>query len=350
MEKIEGHIPFKSWYGEEDFEDLQAIIDLENKFTGQGSIVVDCVQSAVQLCVEVLGSRTTMLPVALPDTAPISAFGGVLWSGALPVVLDTNSVTHQPRVNDLLELREAGQLAAVLLDRSGGKAVRLDVLEAVSGVPTIAVCDVLPVGYLGLEQLQFDFNIYDLSHIVGTGAVIITKDTVRQQQLRLLRGGPLGHRCWLDPKLCKEVVEKLEYDYDRMTLSENVYDLFNEELRRQQIGVIITTNYAPGVNNVVYFHVPDAGEIVPYLRKFNIPCRRTFYPLHTLPMIGERLPHRSKSNYTGADYLHKHTMIIPAHKGIIEHIPFIVEKIGEYVRGETVNVSTSSRSGDDTQG
>lgn len=316
-----------SWDGVENLESFKALTALEDFFGGSHAIVVNTKQTAIQLCLEMMGTRTHMIPVVLPVTASLETFTGVLWSGAMPIILDVDTSTLQVKLDDLQELLSDGEGAVVVLDRPGGYPVPPPVLDAVQDVPTIAVVRCPPHECLDQLHLDATFTIFDLNEVIGTGAVIFHKFQLQQWLLRGLRGGPLGHKAWLTEELCQKALDRLHGLQYRELTYYAVHEAFAWELNARGSNVILWD--AADLIGPIYLHVPDAQKMVQHLNAHNIPCRQTFYPLHSIPEVGKRLPNKDKADYSGAEMLHQHTILIPSHEGILDQVPFIVEKMME---------------------
>jgi dTDP-4-amino-4,6-dideoxygalactose transaminase len=320
-----------SWDGTENLESFEKLKALEEFFGGSHAIVVNTKQTAVQLCLEVLGTRAHMISVVLPVTTSIETFTGVLYSGAAPIVFDVDTATQQVKLEDLQELLSDGEGAIVLLDRAAGYPVAPAVLEAVQDVPTIAVVRCPPHSKPDRLSLETTFTIYDLSEVIGTGAVIFHKYRVQQQELRMLRGGPLGHKAWLTEELCQKALTRLldnQTDRSTETVYQHVHSQFGQELKDRECSVILPWE-ASDLSGPIYFQVPNAAIMEAHLQSYGIPCRRTFYPLHKVPEVARRMPNKEGADYSGAEMLHKHTIMLPTHWGISGRVPFIIEKMME---------------------
>jgi len=284
--------PMTSWSGKEDLESFKHLRRLENLFGGDHAIVVNTKQIAVQMCMEVMGSRVHVIPVAMPVTTSMETFAGVLYSGAVPVLLDVDTSTQQVRLDLLQDLLEEGEGAVVLLDRAGGYPVPANVLEAVQDVPTIAVTRCMPTTALDQLNLDATFNIFDLSEVTGSGAVIFHKFEMQQQELRVLRGGPLGHKAWLTEDLCRVAYNRLYLDHHiRERVYNNARSEFEQELHSLGSSDILLWSNSRLVGPL-YFQVPDAGKMMQHLAKNGVVSRRTFYPLNTIPEVAGRMPNK----------------------------------------------------------
>lgn len=332
--------PFNSWNGREDLDSFKYLKLLEDYF-GEHACVVNSKQMAVQLCLELMGSRSNLVPVVMPVTSSIEVFTGAVYAGALPIVLDVDTSTLQVKLDDLQELQEDHESVVVVLDRAGAYPTPRHVVEAVLDLPTIAVVRHPPHDQTDQLHLEATFTVYDLSEVIGTGAVIFHSNTALLDLLKALRGGPLGHRAQLSEDSCLLANHRFREELDlRERMYHSVHAAFDWELNQSGRDDILLWE-AADLPGPLYFHVPDAARMVEYLRIHDIPCRRAFYPLHKVPEVARRLPRHEEADYTGAELLFKHTIMLPSHAGIEMMVPAIVEKMYDCGR-------SSSR--DDQQG
>lgn len=322
---------FTSWDGIEDLESFVGLKALE-EFFGPHAVVVNTKQMAVQICLEIMGTKNHMIPVVAPVTTSIEVLTAVMDSGALPVILDIDTSTLQVKLDDLRELLQEGPGAVVILDRVGAYPVDQHVLEAVLDVPTIAVLRSPPHDCTDQLDLEATFTVYDLSEVIGEGAVIFHSNLDLIKELKALRGGPLGHKAWLTDDLCFNALYRLEYELDeREQVYHSVWQAFEWELNESDRADILLWDSADLIGPI-YFQVPDAARMVEHLRSHGIPCRRAFFPLHMVPEIARRMPRSKEADYSGAEMLFKHTIMLPSHSGIEPLVPTIVEKMCNYDR------------------
>lgn len=148
-----------------------------------GGIVFDSSQSAITAALEVLGSRFQPISVVMPVTVTYDALMAVIRSNARPVVVDIDPDTLQADVSQVQECLESMEDAVVLLTRPAGLPVAPSLMEAVQDVPTIVDTRVLPTEL----EMFCTYNVYDMSPMLGKGAVVYAKNSDICKDLRVAR-------------------------------------------------------------------------------------------------------------------------------------------------------------------
>ncbi len=173
--------PFISWDGKENLQGQQHLTRLEKHLAG--GLAFNSSQAAISASLEILGSRFQPISVIMPVNAPYDALMGVIHANARPVVTDINDFDFQADTDQVKEALEGLPEAVVYLNRPGGLPVNAGLLEAVQDVPTICDSRILPLE----DEMLFTFNIYDLSVMVGEGAVLYSKNEEQLNDLKQVR-------------------------------------------------------------------------------------------------------------------------------------------------------------------
>lgn len=157
---------------------------------GEDTLVYNSVQSCVQACLEMLGSRTHDIAAVIPVTTPVSILSGIMRSGTLPLILDLEEESHQidpEQVSEVLEELKEG--AVMILPRLQGKDLTEPLRESIKEFPLIMLNYFTPMPQ---DKHEGDFNIYHLGPWIGCGAVVRSKFSDQIADLALIRDGALG--------------------------------------------------------------------------------------------------------------------------------------------------------------
>lgn len=267
----------QAWHSQEHLLALESFLGKEY------TCATANVQSAVQACLELLGTRSVVVPVILPVTAPPDTLAGVLRAGAHPLLLDIDEDNLQIDADQLKEAIETlvaeENTPIVLFNRPFGNPIEDELLELVQELPTIMDSRLLPSSYLDIHDLACVFNIFDLTTVCGAGAVIIHKFPAQIQQLKQVRSGPMGLSAALPELLAEEALKKLE-DF---AVRANEYDKALEVFDNQY--PVCGFGYNPGL---VWLEVPDAVQLGSELIKEGVETALGVVPLYILEEVKSR--------------------------------------------------------------
>jgi dTDP-4-amino-4,6-dideoxygalactose transaminase len=327
---------------------MREIEKLEKYFGGTHAIVVNTKQLAIQMCLEVLGSRTHLIPCILPVTAPVDTMAGILRSGAHPLLLDVDPTTLHINLDDLKTALEALQGAAVVLVRVAGYPIPEEILEAVQDVPTIVDHRLIPHDALikSPRNLCGTFNVYDLQEtLIQSGAVIFHKFEQQQKDLRTLRDGIMGHQGALAEPLCIKIREALRWFDSYEKDYHNLIQSFSDELNESKCNDIILWEAAEEAG-LLYFTVPNAKEVLKHLHAIGITkAKYAFFPLHFFEEVRRRF--QEIPAYPIAEQLMNQSITLPASAKFFGQEKYIISKMIEILEEEH---DTSSFTEDDSEG
>ena len=293
-----------------DTQDALAVEHMLGGPTHDTAVAVSTVQLAIQMCLEVLGSRTHMIPCILPVNASPDTLSAVMRAGAQPVLLDINGGTLQMCEKRLKEALDELESAAVILTRPGGHPVSPALLDLVQDVPTIVDTRLLPHTQLddNPDDLCGTFNVFDLTQVCGAGAVIRHKYKQQLLMLRTMRSGVMGHSGELPGILA--ALAKIELS--DTTRNKNYLDTV-EKLRELLWGQvergIIPWLASPGGPTPLLVFVPNAKRAITQLRSHQIEASQGSYPLHLLDEVRGRF--KETPEYPVAEQVSNHVLAVP---------------------------------------
>lgn len=200
---------------QEDWHSKEWLTTLEDMIAPKHSCATSSVQIAVQACLELLGTRTDVIPLILPVTAAPDTLSAVLRSGAHPLLLDIEEHTLQMDVGLLKEaidlLAQEDKVPVVLFNRPFGDPIRPELLELVQDCPSIVDSRLVPHEDLGVDDLCCTFNIFDMTPLCGSGGFIIHKFPPQVRQLKQVVSGFLGLGGLLPELTAEYVVTELKH-------------------------------------------------------------------------------------------------------------------------------------------
>lgn len=317
-------IPFTSWDGAEDLEDNSAVQALEKLF-GE-CIVTNNHQLGVQLCLEVLGSRTAMIPVVMPVTASPDTLSAVLRAGCHPILLDIDPLTLEMDTYALSASLEELKGAVVLLTCPLGMPAANSLLEAAKVMPVIIDTGLAPVGIQN-EDLLGTFNVFDLGPVVGSGAVVFPTYKQQLQDMKLLRSHYMGHAGHPSRQICEEAIKRLTSSdalgFRKKTT--NVVAKYREVLtnlgHKNMFGTCSNTpRYVP-------VFVTNSVSSLERLAAKGVSAKHLVYPLHYLAEVKRR--YKEPPSYPVAEELFTKTLALPAHPGMLDKVEYVVESLLE---------------------
>ncbi len=265
------------------------------------TVLTNSMQSSIELVLSFLGCNQALIPVVLPVTAKLDTFAAVIRSGALPFMLDVDA---DGQLNeDLLDsvFEEFDKQCIIVLTRPLGYSVRPSLSLACAGVPTIVVNDFLPPAELSTTTLLGDFNIFDLSLMMGgEGSAIYTPYMDSRMGLRTIQQSLEGPSCLPSPLSCTLGLARVAYLKDRETQVRAVAEFYAKEL-----GVLLEDSQA-----FPFFPIHKQEN------KLKLPW--ALGPLHRVAMVQKRFPKGTKNTYPGADAVEKHFLALPCSPDLIQ--------------------------------
>jgi hypothetical protein len=282
----------EDWFS---YEHLQA---LEDYTCAEFSCAFSSVQYAVQACLELLGARTAPVPVLMSVTAPPDTLAGVLRAGGHPLLIDIDEETLQideEFLKDAISLLEEDKnIPVVLLTRPLGTVISDSMLEIIADVPSILDARVLPHSYLSPEELSCTFNIFDLTPVCGTGAVVIHRFEKQVEQLKQVRSGPMGLGAHLSELDAQFALNELQ------ALGERAGD-----------------------SPVTWVKVPDAEKAVLTLNAADIESVKSVVPLYLLEEVKRR--YKEVPEYPVAEKLFNKYICVSSEDDIVEEARGILD-------------------------
>ena len=280
--------------------------------SGTSGVTIDSPQRAVQICLELLNSgvkgfarvtsQRTRFPVVMSITAPPAVVGGVLRSGAVPVLLDIcpKTLNIDPELYKTAR-EEFGDGMATLFCEVGGQPIPdalLSQLEAHS--ITLLYSDT----YTGKEERAFPYTfiVKDLHKVIDKGAVIFHDYEDQISLIYAARDGVLGHDAKLSP-LHEELLEGIGPNTHLR------YQGFQQLLKAFQgtdLGVLWDDSQYYEEFGII---VPDAQKAITSLEAEGFKSYRLVEPLHLEPMVAAR--YKEKASYPRAESLMNRLVAIP---------------------------------------
>lgn len=317
-------IPFDSWDGNTDLASTVEQTKLEQHI-GTGTVVFGSYQTAVSAVLEVLGSRSHLIPVVLPITASPDVIGGVLRAGADPLLLDIRPQTLQIDPEALREVLTELEAAVVVLNRPAGQPVDPELLSLTAELPTILDSRLPPHEAIGPECTG-TFSLFDLGPVVGSGAAVVHKFNQQVHELKMVRNGILGLACNLNDVIAAVARKRLLSDpalTKRRETQATVAASYIALLREKYVFPWDTSPEWP------YFvvRVENADRAIAHLHSAGISAMKPVFPLHMLSDVNRRWV--EKPSYPVAEGLWKKLIALPTHLGILGQESKIVSILSE---------------------
>lgn len=278
-------------------------IDIDSIMHG---ITIVSQRAAVELCLELLGTRALDTHVIVPVTIPPDILAGVLKSEAKPVVLDVcqETLSYDPLIleSTLKELESCAVILPIL-----GKGVPSNIEKILEDQVLIKIYKDIPSPstLLGHEV----FSIFDLSMYLGGGAVVYSQFTKQLDDLRALRDSVLGHYAQL-PTLLQKPAERLfkgtTKDHHR-----NITKLYQEHLLDYSVFLDVECTSA------FFIRVPNAFDVLDAMKAKDIEVKLGVYPLFKVDEIASQWEREADSSvYPNASLLENHIIALPTHLGV----------------------------------
>jgi len=280
-------------------------------YLGPASLTFSTTFVAVQACIELLQSQIEMrIPVLLPITAPLSLLAPVIRARCGPILVDINPNTLQYDVDSLQTVIDGltadGMTPLVILWQLGGFPVPDDVRALVAGLPTICVTGTPP------QSLPADdwcsFYVYDLTSVIGTGAVLYHKYA---KELQVLKNFRESLDINLVPMLDTKARERLSADHG-----------FRDEIHRKQSEIYLSKLQGLAFFKEVsphqsYFIVRVENALRVAVRLYDesgVESSCLINPLHKNDTIGAMYDEHPE--YPGVDQVANKVLALPTHSGV----------------------------------
>lgn len=312
----------EDWLGGEKLNQLEAFIG--NKYT----CACSSVQIALQSCLELMGTRTDMLPVLMPVTAAPDTLSAVLRSGAHPMLLDVKEDTLQMDPEQVKMALEELDTAIILFTRPGGLPVDETLIELAQDQPSIVDSRLLPHPSMGIEDFPAVFNVFDLTPACGGGGVIVHKFQKQVSQLKIVRSGVMGHSGALSEPQAELALQRLNSIKEFVTIHSSVAADLTSHLNALDRDDILTYPAAKWPSPL-YIRVPNAKRVAAHLNTYGIETALGVYPLCRLKEVYIR--YKEEPDYPVAEKLSNEVLCLPTHSGVWGNESKIVEWISEVV-------------------
>ena len=313
----------------------RAAANLEKVLGGESAITASTVQMAIQMCLEVMGTTTHLIPCILSVTSPPDTLAAVMRAGGQPILLDIHGGTLQMDAELLKEALDELKAAVVILQRPGGLPIGPEILELVQDVPTIIDTRLPPSDYPHPDHdLCGTFNVFDLSSWVGSGAVIRHKYAAQQKLLRMVRSGVLGLGGSLPDVLAGEAIKRLIVDADCETAADDYYMGYKHAVEQLHThltpyasrGIIPWVASPTGPAPLMVFVPNNAARVVTQLRSDGIEASQIL-PLHLLDEVKNRW--EKEPRYPVAEKIMKQVIAIPTEALRWHSMSWLAKAIGE---------------------
>lgn len=316
-------IPFDSWDGRNDISGTVEQAKLE-KYLGP-AVVFGTYQASISAILEVLGSRTHLIPVVMPITASPDTIAATLRAGGDPLLLDIRPQTLQMDPGELRTVLDEVKSAVVILPRPGGQSIDPELLELTKDLPTIQDSRLPPHEDIEDAELSCTFNVFDLGPVIGTGSVVVHKFEQQLRELKLVRNGLLGLAGNLNDALAAFALKRLKEDPGlgvRRGQQAIVAKRYIELLKEKYVFPFDESPEWP------YFivRVENADTAVAHLHH-EVEVVKPVFPLHMLSDINRRWV--EKPEYPVAEGLWRKLIALPTHCGILGKEVEIVERLNE---------------------
>jgi dTDP-4-amino-4,6-dideoxygalactose transaminase len=305
---------------DEDWFSHNHLTALESFIAEEHACAVSTTQIAVQSCLELLGTRTALVPVIAPITLPPDSLSGVLRAGAHPLLLDIDKDTLQMDADQLREVIEIldneGNTPIVLFNRPFGSHISAKLLDLVQDLPSIVDSRLLPHDSLTEDDLPCVFNLFDLTPICGGGAIILHKYVEQVAQLKLVRSGPMGLSGALSEPQAEMALRKLKDFETRLEHYKKVVDRFLVHEFEVQM-------YGPcDQPSILWLKVSNARQFAATLKSYGIEAVIGIVPLYRLEEVRRR--YAEEPDYPVVDSLENKFVCVPAEEEVIRKVIEII--------------------------
>lgn len=300
---------------------------LENYIAPSFTTAFNTNQTAIQACLELLGSRSALTPIIMPVTAPPDTVAAALRSGGHPLLLDIEEDTLQMSPKQLQEALEALETPVVLLTRPGGRVVDPRLETLVEDYPTICDSRLIPHNDLTRGDLPAVFNVFDLSPVVGAGSVVLHASSEQVKLLKLVRSGVIGHDGALPGLLASDAQLRIDTDLgDWIGAYDQATDTYSGLLDSGEFPDIIP--FATGEwPSAYYVKVPNAKKAIAQLHGVGVKALLGVYPLYNLEEIRRR--YVEEPDYPVAEKLSNKVLCLPANLNVLGKEEKVLKAIQE---------------------
>lgn len=317
-------IPFDCWQNSPDISNTSDQYKLEQHF-GPTAVAFNTYQGAMSAILEVLGSRSAIIPVVMAITAAPDTLAAVLRAGGDPILLDIHPQTLQIDPEMLREVLTEVKVAVVILARPGGQPVDPALLELTKDLPTILDSRLLPRQHVA-EDCVCTFSVFDLSAVIGAGGIVIHKFQEQVNDLKKVRNGLLGLSGNLNSILAAYALKQLKTDpelHARQFNQEVVVSHYANLLKEK---IVVPYTDSP---EWPYFivRVENADTVVAHLHSQGITAMKPVFPLHLLSDVNRRW--MEKPEYPVAESLCGKLVALPTHFGTLGKESMIVQTLLE---------------------
>ena len=289
-----------SWDGTEDLQTCKCLLAFERSMAN--AIAFNSSQAAIGACLEILGSRFQPISVILPVTVSQDTLQAVIRSNARPVVVDIDPWTFQADPEQVAECLQDLPEAVVLLTRPGGMPIAPKLLEAVLDVPTICDSRLLPTEV----EMVCTYNIYDISVMVGEGAVVYTKNEDQIKDLKQIRADSKSE--------LSEVSAALAYQRHPELSTFPTGSKYSEILdKSSNTGILGFAGDSP--NSTFLIKVNNVQVVLNHFaKKHNLKFTHGAIPVYKYPIMRQRW--QQEPNYPNAEKVHNQLMLLPNNEGV----------------------------------
>ncbi len=291
--------PMISWDGVENLQEQKYLRQFEQHMAG--GIAFSSSQAAITACLEILGSRLQPISVIMPVNVAYDTLMGVIRSSARPIICDIDEWTFQADAKQVSEALQECPEAVVLLTRPGGMPVAPALLEAVQDVPTICDARMLPVE----TEMKCTFNVYDISVMVGEGAVLFVKDEVQIKDLKQVRADSKSELS----EVCAALAYKRQPQMQGLPNGSAYAELLKNTSKSGIMGFAGDTPLP-----TYLIKVPDAKLILTHFAQKGMKLSYGSIPVYKYPIARQRW--RQEPNYPIAEKVHSRLMLLPNNEGV----------------------------------
>lgn len=321
-------VPFDSWANNLDITNTTEQANLEQYF-GPAAVAFNTYQGAVSGILEVLGARSSIVPVIMSITASPDTLAAVLRAGGDPILLDIHPQTLQIDPTLLRSILDEIKTAVVIFARPGGQPVDPQLLEMTKDLPTILDSRLPPHAHI-VDDCVCTFNVFDLGVVVGSGAVVIHRFKEQVTELKQVRSGLLGLSGSLNSVLAGYALRQLKHDPVLATRRSTQEVSVMTYVKLVQDKLTYPFDSSPEWPYFVV-GVENADKAVAHLHGFGIEIVKPVFPLHLLSDINRRWV--EKPEYPVAESLCGKLVALPTHLGILGKEDMIISTLLEVSNG-----------------
>lgn len=307
----------------EDWHANTVVSELEDLIAKDLCVSFNSVQSSIQACLELMGTRVAEIPVVMPVTAGPDVIAAVLRAGAHPILLDIDEEYLQMNPDDLKEvidyISENEATPIVLLEKPVGVSLRASLITLIQDVPSISVYRGYPNPNMTEADLQCAFNVFDLTSAVGGGSIVLHAFTEQVKHLKLVRSGVMG----LSASLTNFRASKLKELYKDFHEDQKSYNRIKEKYENSGLEVVLPSKWPLPI----WVKVENAKKAVAHLKDCGVESVVALFPLSDLDEVKNRFT--EEPDYPVAEKLKNRFICVPTHPGVENRVDQIIEAIKE---------------------